>query len=174
MRKLRGLRPAIAVAAALVGLAGLNTAFADSQGLATTQTIVTNLPATVAAAVPSNNWAGYGFIPIRQGRGLALQWKGSTSVGTSNACLQMVPTIDANGITNATTPQWNWIVAPQTTNVTAGLPAYSGAGTNGFVAITNWARGALDGYTGLVVVGMTNQNAGTLTNGGLIFSYPNN
>lgn len=113
---------------------------------------LTNLPATVAAASISNQVS---VIPITLGKGLAVQGSFRTASGTSNVVFQWA--VSADG-TNITTPVWDstTVVASSTTNIWA----------------DNWTADQLTGYQWLVLSGVTNQNAGTLTNYGVRYSIP--
>jgi hypothetical protein len=136
--------------APLLGALTLNTGAQVSQ---TTLGSVTNLPATVAAASRADTTS---YVDIRNNSGLALSWKFNVSSGTSNAVLLLYPSVDK---TNYDSVPW-----PVTR---------SAAGATDQVATTNWGAEQLRGYTSLKVGALTNQNAGTLTNKGVLFSRPN-
>lgn len=145
----------IAICAALILPNAEKALAADQQGYATTYAAPTNMPATVATATITaglNN-----FIPIRQGRGLGLEYQFNVSSGTSNVVVQLAPSVDG---TNIDSTIWPWTVVA--------------AGTATQTRTTNWSRGSLDGYAFMCVVGFTNQNAGTLTNKLMFFNVPNN
>ena len=114
---------------------------------------VTNLPATVSAASQSSTTS---YVDIRNNSGLALSWKFNVSSGTSNAVLLLYPSVDK---TNYDSVPWQLV--------------RNAAGTADQVATTNWSANQLRGYTSLKIGALTNQNAGTLTNKGVIFSRPN-
>ncbi len=120
----------------------------------TTLGSVTNLPATVAAESQVNTTS---FVNIQNNSGLALSWKFNASAGTSNAVLLLYPSVDK---TNYDSVPWQLI-----------RPA---AGATDQVATTNWSAAQLRGYTSLKIGAITNENAGTLTNKGIVFSRPNN
>jgi len=147
----------IALVALLAALLIPPKVYADQQGMPTTYTTPTNMPAIVNAGTVSNNILS--FIPIRQGRGMSIMWQFnlSTTNYSSNVGLYLAPTVDG---TNADSVVWPWIVAPSTTNL--------------MTRTTNWARGTLDGYVGFFVLAQTNGNTGVLTNRGLLFNTPNN
>jgi len=135
----------------------LLSAFALSSQAQTSQTSlgsVTNLPATVAAASQANTTS---YVNLQNNSGLALSWKFNVSAGTSNAVLLLYPSVDK---TNYDSVPWQLI-----------RPA---AGTTDQVATTNWSAQQLRGYTSLKIGALTNQNAGTLTNKGIVFGRPNN
>jgi hypothetical protein len=114
---------------------------------------VTNLPTTVATASQVNTTS---YVDIHNDSGLALSWKFNVSSGTSNAVLLLYPSVDK---TNYDSVPWQLI--------------RNAAGAADQVATTNWSAGQLRGYTSLKVGALTNQNAGTLTNKGVIFGRPN-
>jgi hypothetical protein len=126
---------------------------ASAQIAQTTLGTVTNLPATVAAASQTNTTS---YVDIHNNSGLALSWKFNVSAGTSNAVLWVYPSVDK---TNYDSVPWQLI--------------RSAAGTTDQVATTNWSAQQLRGYTSLRIGALTNQNAGTLTNKGIVFSRPN-
>jgi hypothetical protein len=128
---------------------------ADSQGYPTTYVAPTNMPAIVTTSANSNSLSS--FVKVPQGRGLGAQWQFNVSSGVTSAVLQISPSVDG---TNASSTVWSLVATAN--------------GTTTVTATTNWARGTLDGYAALVVVGMTNANAGTLTNKGVLFNCPNN
>ena len=135
----------------------LLSAFALSSQAQTSQTSlgsVTNLPATVAAASQANTTS---YVNLQNNSGLALSWKFNVSAGTSNAVLLLYPSVDK---TNYDSVPWQLI-----------RPA---VGTTDQVATTNWSAQQLRGYTSLKIGALTNQNAGTLTNKGIVFGRPNN
>jgi hypothetical protein len=136
--------------APLLGAFALNAAAQVTQ---TTLGSVTNLPATVASATQANTTS---YVDIQNNSGLALSWKFNVSSGTSNAVLLLYPSVDK---TNYDSVPW------QLTR--------SAAGATDQVATTNWSAQQLRGYTSLKVGALTNQNAGTLTNKGVLFSRPN-
>jgi hypothetical protein len=144
------MKPKIKFLAPLLGALALNAAAQISQ---TTLGSVTNLPATVASASQAGTTS---YIDIRNNSGLALSWKFNVSSGTSNAVLLLYPSVDK---TNFDSVPW------QLTR--------SAAGAADQVATTNWSAQQLRGYTSLKVGALTNQNAGTLTNKGVLFSRPN-
>lgn len=119
----------------------------------TTLGSVTNLPATVAATSQTSTAS---YIDIHNNSGLALSWKFNASSGTSAAVLLLYPSADK---TNYDSVPWQLI-----------RPA---AGAIDQVATTNWSADELRGYTSLKVGALTNANAGTLTNKGIVFSRPN-
>jgi hypothetical protein len=145
----------ICIIGAFIALLMPPVARADQQGFPTTFVNPTNMPATVAATTTTAGLGG--FIPIKQGRGLGLQFTFNVSSGTSSAGLWLAPSVDGTNI--ETTAIWPWIT--------------TAAGTTTLIRTTNWSRGALDGYAGLYVVAMTNANGGTLTNKGVLFNIPN-
>jgi prepilin-type N-terminal cleavage/methylation domain-containing protein len=128
---------------------------ADQQGYPSTINSPTNMPATVAATTTTSGLGG--FIPIKAGRGLGLQFTFNVSSGTSSAGLWLAPSVDGTNI--ETTAIWPWIT--------------TAAGTTTLIRTTNWSRGTLDGFAGLYVIAMTNANGGTLTNKGVTFNIPN-
>jgi len=146
--------------AALLGLwtldLGLWTAKADSQGYPTTLGSATNIPTYVTASAVSNGLNSW--IPVSQGRGLALQWMGRMSSATSPPCpIYLQPSVDG---TNIATNVWTWTVTP--------------GGTTSTTFVTNWSRAQLEGFTFLFVSGISNAaGSGTLTNTSLIWQYPN-
>jgi len=119
----------------------------------TTLGTVTNLPATVATGLQSNTTS---YVDIHNNSGLALSWKFNLSSGTSNAVLLLYPSVDK---TNYDSVPWQLI--------------RNAAGAADQVATTNWSAAQLRGYTSLKIGALTNQNAGTLTNKGVIFGRPN-
>ena len=127
---------------------------ASAQITPTTLGTVTNLPATVAAASQVNTTS---YVDLHNNSGLALSWKFNVSAGTSNAVLLVYPSVDK---TNYDSVPWQLI-----------RPA---AGATDQVATTNWSAVQLRGYTSLKIGALTNENAGTLTNKGIVFSRPNN
>ena len=147
------------VAAALLGIWTLDighwTAKADNQGYPTTLGTATNIPVFVTAAAVSNTVS---WIPVSQGRGLALQWMGKMSSATSPPCpIYLQPSLDG---TNISTNVWTWTVTP--------------GGTTATTFVTNWSRAQLEGFTFLVVSGVSNAaGSGTLTNTSLVWQYPN-
>jgi hypothetical protein len=149
--KLKFKSTAIGAALLLSAFASLSTAF--GQITQTTLGTVTNLPATVAAASQANTTS---YVDIHNNSGLALSWKFNVSSGTSNAVLLLYPSVDK---TNYDSVPWQLI--------------RNAAGAADQVATTNWSADELRGYTSLKIGALTNQNAGTLTNKGVIFSRPN-
>lgn len=127
--------------------------FAFGQITPTTLGTVTNLPATVAAAAQANTTS---YIDLHNNSGLALSWKFNVSSGTSSAVLLVYPSVDK---TNYDSVPWQVV--------------RDAAGTTDQVATTNWSADQLRGYTSLKIGALTNQNAGTLTNKGILFSRPN-
>lgn len=127
---------------------------ASAQITSTTLGTVTNLPATVSPATQANTTS---YVDLHNNSGLALSWKFNVSAGTSNAVLLLYPSIDK---TNYDSVPWQLI-----------RPA---AATTDQVATTNWSADQLRGYTSLKIGALTNENAGTLTNKGIVFSRPNN
>ena len=119
----------------------------------TTLGSVTNLPATVAAASQSDTTS---YIDLHNNSGLALSWKFNVSSGTSSAVLLLYPSVDK---TNYDSVPWQLI--------------RNTADTTDQVATTNWSVAQLRGYTSLKIGALTNANAGTLTNKGIVFSRPN-
>ena len=119
----------------------------------TTIGTVTNLPATVAATSQANTTS---FVDLHNNSGLALSWKFNVSSGTSHAVLLVYPSADN---TNYDSVPWQLI-----------RPC---AGVTDQVATTNWSVAQLRGYTSLKIGALTNENAGTLTNKGIVFSRPN-
>lgn len=134
-------------------LSALTAATAFGQVTQTTLGTVTNLPATVSA---TSQTATTSFIDIHNNSGLALSWKFNASSGTSAAVLLLYPSVDK---TNYDSVPWQLI-----------RPAN---GTTDQVATTNWSANQLRGYTSLKIGALTNANAGTLTNKGIVFSRPN-
>jgi hypothetical protein len=120
----------------------------------TTLGTVTNLPATVAAESQADTTS---YINLQNNSGLALSWKFNVSAGTSNAVLLLYPSVDK---TNYDSVPWQ-LIRPATD-------------TANQVATTNWSSDQLRGYTSLKIGALTNENAGTLTNKGVVFSRPNN
>ncbi len=129
----------------------LSTAF--GQVTAASLGVLTNLPATVAPASQANTTS---YIDLHNNSGLALSWKFNVSSGTSNAVLLLYPSVDK---TNYDSVPW--------------VLARNAAGATDQIATTNWSAGDLRGYTSLKIGALTNQNAGTLTNKGILFSRPN-
>lgn len=127
---------------------------ADQQGYPMTLSSPTNMPPIVTTGVNSNGLSSY--VPVSPGRGLGLQWRFNVSSGTTFGALQLAPSVDG---TNASSEVWTWL--------------QSANGTTDVVAKTNWARGSLDGISGIFILGMTNANAGTLTNKGVLVNKPN-
>jgi hypothetical protein len=119
----------------------------------TTLGTVTNLPATVAATSQANTTS---YVDIHNNSGLALSWEFNVSSGTSSAVLLLYPSVDK---TNYDSVPWQLI--------------RNAAGTTDQVATTNWSAQQLRGYTSLKIGALTNENAGTLTNKGIVFSRPN-
>lgn len=119
----------------------------------TTLGTVTNLPAIVSTASQSNTTS---YVDLHNESGLALSWKFNVSSGTSSAVLLLYPSVDK---TNYDTTPWQLI--------------RNAANTTDQVATTNWSAAQLRGYTSLKIGALTNANAGTLTNKGLVFSRPN-
>lgn len=119
----------------------------------TTLGTVTNLPATVAAASQANTTS---YVDIHNNSGLALSWKFNVSSGTSSAVLLLYPSVDK---TNYDSIPWQLI--------------RNAANSTDQVATTNWSAAQLRGYTSLKIGALTNANAGTLTNKGVVFSRPN-
>jgi hypothetical protein len=138
-----------------LGAVLLLSAFTSAFGQITSTTLgtVTNLPATVAAASQANTTS---YVDIYNNSGLALSWKFNVSSGTSNAVLLLYPSVDK---TNYDSVPWQLI--------------RNAAATADQVATTNWSAQQLRGYTSLKIGALTNQNAGTLTNKGVVFSRPN-
>jgi hypothetical protein len=136
-------------------LSALAASLAPAFGQITQTTLgaVTNLPATVAAASQTSTAS---YVDIHNNSGLALSWKFNVSSGTSNAVLLLYPSVDK---TNYDSLPWQLI-----------RPA---AGATDQVGTTNWSAEQLRGYTSLKIGALTNQNAGTLTNKGVVFSRPN-
>jgi hypothetical protein len=134
-------------------LATLASMPAFGQVSQTTLGSVTNLPATVTATSQTSTAS---YIDIHNNSGLALSWKFNASSGTSAAVLLLYPSVDK---TNYDSVPWQLI-----------RPA---AGAIDQVATTNWSADELRGYTSLKVGALTNANAGTLTNKGIVFSRPN-
>jgi len=129
----------------------LSTVF--GQVTPTTLGVVTNLPATVAPASQANTAS---YIDLHNNSGLALSWKFNVSSGTSNGVLLFYPSVDK---TNYDSVPW--------------VLARDAAGATDQIATTNWSAGELRGYTSLKIGALTNENAGTLTNKGILFSRPN-
>jgi hypothetical protein len=119
----------------------------------TTLGVVTNLPATVAPTSQANTTS---YVDLHNNSGLALSWKFNVSSGTSSAVLLLYPSVDK---TNYDSVPWVLI--------------RNAAGATDQIATTNWSAGDLRGYTSLKVGALTNANAGTLTNKGIVFSRPN-
>jgi hypothetical protein len=138
-----------------LGAVLLLSAFTSAFGQITPTTLgtVTNLPATVAGASQANTTS---YVDIYNNSGLALSWKFNVSSGTSNAVLLLYPSVDK---TNYDSVPWQLI--------------RNAAATADQVATTNWSAQQLRGYTSLKIGALTNQNAGTLTNKGVVFSRPN-
>jgi hypothetical protein len=136
-------------------LSALAASFTPAFGQITQTTLgtVTNLPATVAAATLSSTTS---YVDIHNNSGLALSWKFNVSSGTSSAVLLLYPSVDK---TNYDSVPWQLI--------------RNAAGAADQVATTNWSAEQLRGYTSLKIGALTNQNAGTLTNKGVIFGRPN-
>lgn len=134
-------------------LATLASMPAFGQVSQTTLGSVTNLPATVTATSQTSTAS---YIDIHNNSGLALSWKFNASSGTSAAVLLLYPSVDK---INYDSVPWQLI-----------RPA---AGVIDQVATTNWSADELRGYTSLKVGALTNANAGTLTNKGIVFSRPN-
>lgn len=126
---------------------------ASAQISPTTLGTVTNLPATVSAASQANTTS---YVDLYNNSGLALSWKFNVSSGTSSAVLLLYPSVDK---TNYDSVPWQLV--------------RSAAGTTDQVATTNWSAQQLRGYTSLKIGALTNANAGTLTNKGVVFSRPN-
>ena len=145
------------LALAVLAMLAPPPAQADSQGMPTTMVAATNIPAIVTTSTYSNNINS--FIPIYQGKGLAIQsiyqWSATTA---GNNVMVLAPTVD--GTNYATTNYIVWIT-PST-----------GSATNQ-VATTNWARGTLDGFQGMFILTISNTVSGTLTNKGVTYSVPN-
>jgi hypothetical protein len=129
----------------------LSPAFA--QLTQTTLGAVTNLPAIVSTGAQSNTTS---YVDIKNNTGLALSWRFNVSSGTSNAVLLLYPSVDK---TNYDTVPWQLV--------------RNASGTTDQVATTNWNPMQLRGYTSLKIGALTNANAGTLTNKGIVFSRPN-
>lgn len=134
----------------LLGVLALNS---SAQITPTTLGTVTNLPATVATGAQANTTS---FVDLHNDSGLALSWKFNVSSGTSNAVLLVYPSVDK--VNYDSVP---WVLA---------RPAN---GAMDQVATTNWSADRLRGYTSLKIGALTNENAGTLTNKGVVFSRPN-
>jgi hypothetical protein len=134
----------------LLGVFALNS---SAQITPTTLGTVTNLPATVGPATQANTTS---FVDLHNDSGLALSWKFNVSSGTSNAVLLVYPSVDK--VNYDSVP---WVLA---------RPAN---GATDQVATTNWSADRLRGYTSLKIGALTNENAGTLTNKGVVFSRPN-
>ena len=137
----------------LLIIAGLFTAL-ESQAQVTSPTLfpITNFPATVAPSGASNS---VNQIALTKKSGFALQGAFNVSSGSSNVVVTGSFTVD--GINYATAQgqgAWTWII-----------PAN---GTTKVVASTNWTSLQLAGYSGIQITGLTNANAGTLTNYGFI------
>jgi len=134
----------------LLGVFALNS---SAQITSTTLGTVTNLPATVAAASQANTTS---YVDLHNNSGLALSWKFNVSAGNSNAVLFVYPSVDK---VNYDSVPWQ-LVRPAN-------------GATDQVATTNWSANQLRGYTSLKIGALTNQNGGTLTNKGIVFSRPN-
>jgi hypothetical protein len=142
-------------AGALLLLSALTAPVASAFGQISQATLetVTNLPATVAATSQANTTS---YVDIQNNSGLALSWKFNVSSGTSSAVLLLYPSVDK---TNYDSVPWPLI--------------RSAAGSADQVATTNWSAQQLRGYTSLKIGALTNANAGTLTNKGIVFGRPN-
>jgi hypothetical protein len=150
--KMKYFKSKICFALAAMGLCSF--AFtASAQVTQTTLGAVTNLPAIVTATAGSNTTS---YIDIQNNSGLGLSWQFNVSAGTSNAVLLLYPSIDKTNYDSAP-----WILIR------------NAAGTTAQCATTNWSAAQLRGYTSMKVGAMTNQNNGTLTNNGVLFSRPN-
>jgi hypothetical protein len=109
----------------------------------------TNLPTVITAVTGSNNLTSW--LQLQQDKGAAFDlavW----GTGTSNVAFQVTPSVD--GTNKSVSTNW-WFLGtnagPTTTNHITG----------------NLTRDALTGYKYVSVTAMTNQNNGTVTNGGL-------
>jgi len=112
-------------------------------------TLATNLPTVVTTGASSNSLTSW--LQLQQDKGAAFDlavW----GTGASNVAYQVTPSVD--GTNKSTSTNWWFIGAnagPTTTNHITG----------------NLTRDALAGYKYVSVTALTNQNAGTVTNGGL-------
>jgi len=115
-------------------------------------TLATNLPTVVTTGASSNSLTSW--FQLQQDKGAAFDlavW----GTGASNVAYQATPSID--GTNKSTSTNWWFIGAnagPTTTNHITG----------------NLTRDALGGYKYICITALTNQNAGTVTNGGLFKS----
>ncbi len=131
---------------------------ADSQGYPSTMGVATNLPATVLGATGSNQVS---VVALRANRGLALQWTfNATNAATATQSLYVYASVDG---TNLASAPWATLSAAAT-------------GTTNVVLTTNWSRAALEGYAYLNLSMMTNAGlvSVTMTNKGVVWSFPNN
>ncbi len=144
MKKTSSLLLAAIVLMALVVLAP----FAQAQVTPTKLTAVTNLPATVATAAISNSTS---YVDIIPGQGIAFSAKFAVSSGTTAAPVLLYPTVDGTNYANAA---WQWFVPVN--------------GASPQVGTTNFSAAFLAGYKGIKIGAITNANAGTLTNQGII------
>jgi hypothetical protein len=136
--------------AALLAFAALVvlTPPASAQVTPTKLVTVTNLPATVATGAISNSTS---YVDISPGQGLAFSAKFAVSSGTTAAPVLLYPSVDG---TNYASTAWQFFVP-----VNGGTPQ---------IGTTNFSPAALAGYKSIKVGALTNANAGTLTNQGIV------
>jgi hypothetical protein len=135
---------------------------ADQQGQAQQFVQNTNFPLVIAGggSVASNflspiGVANYGltnYVPIHRGAGLAVDWLFNASPGFagSNVALVVAPTVD--GINPDSFQRWPIIGQP--------------FGPTNVHILTNFSAAQLTSYKGLFVMGESNLDLGTITNGG--------
>lgn len=113
----------------------------------------TNQPAVVTTGASSNCVS---IVNVPQKTGLSYAQKFNVSSGTSNVVVQFTPSQDG---TNYDGDPWQLV--------------RNATGTTDKTITTNWPPGVLSGYKTLKVSALTNQNAGTLTNKGGQWAFPN-
>ena len=130
---------------------------ADTQGMPSTITAPTNLPATVTAATAVTQTS---VVNLRQPRGIAVSW--SFNVVAAGATAQ---------------PCTIWLYpTPDGTNYSTKTPFTLTGIANGATTVTvttNWPRATLEGYTALNFGMISNGSASTLTNLGVVINIPN-
>lgn len=131
---------------------GLAPMEAKAQVTPTTIQVATNVPAVITTAMNSNVTC---YIPVRQGRSLALQGRFALSgSGTDNNLFYFYPRVDG-------------------TNIATLAPFIITAAGNGTTAVnwwTNIAATALQGVTDLAFTSISNATARTMYFTNLVFS----
>jgi hypothetical protein len=114
---------------------------------------LTNMPSTVAAAGLTTTT---NYVTIKQGEGIAISTRFTCSSGTTPAVLPVYGTVD--GTNYSSSPIFTLGMLVNSTTLTTWT--------------TNISAATLTGYRALNFGQITNANAGTLTNRGMIVGVP--